>query len=95
MSDAAYFNLHGEPMALSARDAVLSREPLAYAESRKLKRYGVRRPVLVWFIYKTRSDGIRRASDRQVVEGGASEESAWRQALSVMRIKDNEEAAKA
>lgn len=95
MTEAAYYNLHGNPLALSARDAVLAREPLTYAKSHKVQRHGSRKWFLVWSIYKSRADGIQRISDRRLVEGGASEESAWRQALSVMRIKDNEEAEKA
>jgi hypothetical protein len=92
VTQAAYYNVHGAPLTLSAKDAVLAREPSAYATESKVKRFGSRRAESIWMIRKGRTDGQRRASDR-LIGDGANEESAWRHTLSRMRIQDEEEAA--
>jgi hypothetical protein len=89
---SAYFNVHGQPLAVSARDAVLVREPQAYAKVSKVLRHGRKRPEDYWEICRARTDGKRRNSDR-VIGDGANEESAWRHTLSRMRVSDEEEAA--
>lgn len=94
MTEAAYYNIHGEPLTLSARDAVLAREPNAYADDRSdnfRTLAGERFPL--WRISRGRADGKRRFSDAQIGEG-ATEEAAWRNTLSRMRIADDEEAAR-
>jgi hypothetical protein len=81
MTQAAYFNVHGAPLRLSAKDAVLAREPLAYSDSDELG-WKVRRA--------TKKRGPHWSNP--VLGTGANEESAWREALSRMRISDEEEA---
>lgn len=90
VTQAAYYNVHGAPLSLSARDAVLTREPLAYAEVRKVLRYGRKRQEDYWEIRKARPDSKRRNSDR-LIGDGANEESAWRNTLSRMRVSDQED----
>lgn len=77
---AAYFNVHGEPLSLSAKDAVLAREPLAYAVS---DAHG-------WKILRATEKRGRHWSN-PVLGVGANEESAWREALSRMRVEDEAE----
>jgi hypothetical protein len=93
MTTAAYFNCHGEPLRLSAKDAVLAREPLAYAASDEYELFGGGRTT-IWDVRRSRTDGKRRWTDKSL-GFGANEESAWRNTLSRMRITDQEEDAKA
>ena len=86
MTQAAYFNVHGVPLSLSAKDAVLAREPLAYAMSEEFEVYGGGRTT-VWEVRRSRADGKHRLGDRTLASG-ANEESAWREALSRMRVED-------
>lgn len=83
----AYVNVHGQPLDLSARDAVLACEPQAYSDVRKVRRYGSKRQEDYWEIRKARLDGKRRNSDR-LIGDGANEESAWRAAWSRMLADD-------
>lgn len=92
MPDAAYFNVHGQPLALSARDAVLVREPLAYAEDRSHSLIAARGDGFpLWKVRRASPAGSRLPSNTQL-GCGATEEAAWLDALSRMRIADNEEA---
>lgn len=91
MTQPAYFNVHGEPLTLSAKEAVLAREPNAYAEDcsdnfRTMS--GEAFPL--WRVSKGRADGAHRWSD-SIMGSGATEEAAWLDTLSRMRIADNAE----
>lgn len=81
MTQASYYNVHGAPLAISAKDAVLAREPLAYAVSDE---FG-------WKILRATEKRGQHWSN-EVLGTGVNEESAWREALSRMRIVDEEEA---
>ncbi len=72
MSQSAYVDVHGDPVALSARDAVLAIEPQAIA------RRGMGN---AWWV--CRSD--RR--DAKLIGTGETEESAWRDAWSRMLVE--------
>lgn len=92
MAESAYFNVHGQPLALSARDAVLAREPLAYAEDLSGSLVTAQgKPFLLWKVFRASPTGKRLPSNAQL-GSGASQEAAWLDALSRMRIADNEEA---
>lgn len=92
MTQAAYFNVHGAPLSLSAKDAVMAREPLAYSEVESV--LTVDGEALRWRIKRSSPSGRRRWSNA-VIGAGVNEESAWREALSRMRLADEAEAAKA
>lgn len=92
MTQPAYFNVHGQPLAVSARDAVLAREPLAYSQDRSGSLVTARgKPFPLWRISRARADGKQRRSDTWLGDG-ATEEAAWLAALSRMRLQDNEAA---
>lgn len=74
----AYYNIHGEQLTLSARDAVLQVLPDAVAVKPKSQLLG-REPI--WTVHKS---GHRSAS---TIGAGASEESAWRDAWSRMLVE--------
>lgn len=93
MTEAAYYNVHGQPLALSAKDAVLAREPLAYVAA--VDGYTTTKGE-PWPLLEVRraSPMGKRLNTNTVLGAGAREEAAWRDALSRMRIADNEEAAR-
>ncbi|MGE4243690.1 hypothetical protein [Ramlibacter sp.] len=63
-----YVNVHGEPIGVSARDAVVMIEPLAYSQKSPLF-------VSTVHIRRGRADGKRRNADA-IIGSGANEESA-------------------
>lgn len=66
----AYVNVHGKPIAVSARDAVIAIYPHAVVKRHELMAGGM------WAIRKTaRSDAV-------TIGTGASKEGAWREAWS-------------
>jgi hypothetical protein len=70
---SAYVNIHGQPIGVSARDAVVAIHREAWAAHTRLSSE-------MWVVYRTpRSDPIGT---------GASEESAWRDAWSRMLADD-------
>lgn len=70
---AAYINIHGQPLNLSAKDAVLATNADAYA----------RLENSVWVIrHRDRSEPFEEW--HQLIGCGANEESAWREAWSRM-----------
>jgi hypothetical protein len=83
VTQAAYFNVLGQPLTLSAKDAVLAREPRAYATSDE---FG-------WRIKRAAAKRGPHWSNPDIGTG-ANEESAWREALSRLRLADDEEAAR-
>lgn len=77
MTEAAYFNVHGQPISVSARDAVIASEPYAYSKVHEVTRLSTNRSEELWQIHRGRADGKRRYTDR-LLGDGATEESAWR-----------------
>lgn len=71
---AAYFNIHGDPVGVSARDAVLKIEPSAWCKKRNPM---WARGASLWSIYRT-------PRSTTAIGQGASEESAWLNAWSRM-----------
>lgn len=85
MTQPAYVNVHGQPLSLSAKDAVLVREPRARSCKRKKG---------LWFVYVPRRGITEYDPWTQPLGSGATEEGAWREALSRMRIADAQEDAR-
>jgi hypothetical protein len=83
-----YFNVNGDPLNVSARDAVLIREPRAYASYEPVKLRGCKDEPF-WRIRRQHKGRAPHWSDTWL-GSGFNEESAWRQALSEMRIQDDE-----
>lgn len=79
MTPAAYVNVHGQPVSVSARDAVLHLEPMAYAEFDEVLTVDGPRPY--WTIRRASASGKRHWSNAQLATG-ATEEAAWREAWS-------------
>lgn len=73
---AAYTNIHGQPLSLSARDAVLAIEPDARAARERLVKGEI------WKVWRT---GHPQAS---LIGTGSTEESAWREAWSRMLAEE-------
>lgn len=79
---AEYVNIHGDPLGVSAKDAVLALVPKAKATKGRL--FG----RATWCIENGRRDDW---GDAVVIANGETEESAWRAALSAMRLDDMKE----
>lgn len=81
----AYYNIHGKPVNVSAKDAVLQYELEAYAIDKPVKRDG--QPESFWLIRKP-GDVIGAPEWDATIGSGATEESAWRDAWSRMLADD-------
>lgn len=75
MPTPAYVNIHGQPLGVSARDAVLAVNAAAVCAKSEFKK-----PAL-WTV---RRSGHRAAA---VIGTGANKESAWRDAWSRMLVE--------
>lgn len=79
MTPAPYVNVHGQPVNVSARDAVLHVEPMAYAELEGV--LTVDGEQNRWRVKRGSPSG-RQHWNNAVLGVGVNEESAWREAWS-------------
>lgn len=86
-----YTNIHGQPLRVSAEDAVLACEPKAYASYEPLEYHDHKEPRWVIRIQDWRAF----AYQHQQIGAGATEESAWREAWSRMLADEVAKGSKA